>query len=424
MPFSTPSRLRLVTAMAGLALTATACSSVLGGANPDEVIASDRAAADLTDGSEPLTPGQVVQPSQIPGDGRIGNISALRDPGHPDLPAALVDLAEIRSGGPPPDGIPPIDAPVFQQRADVDWLAADEPVIVVEINDDARAYPIQILTWHEIVNDTVGDVPVTVTYCPLCNSAIVFDRRIEDQTFDFGTSGMLLNSSLVMYDRQSESLWSHFTGQAIVGELAGLQVELLPTSTVSWDDFQAAHPDGLVLARDTGFDRPYGQNPYAGYDDIDGQPFLFQGDIDDRLPPQARVVAVRGENETVAVVQEWLLDRGVTELEIDGRQLVALLEPGVSSALEQHQISDGRDVGATGVFVAEAGGQSLTFSPAPDGDGFFDDQTGTQWSILGEGLDGPLDGEQLEAVEHLDTFWFAIGAFESEIELIGELSTG
>ncbi len=342
MTIPPPARGWLFATLAGLSLTVAACSSALDTA----MISQDRAAADLTDGSTSLTPGQVVQPIQVPGDSRQGTISALSDPAHPDLPAPLVDLADIGSGGPPPDGIAPLDAPVFEQAIEVDWLAADEAVIVVDLGGDARAYPIQVLTWHEIVNDTFGDVPVTVTYCPLCDSAIV-------------------------------------------GELTGLQLEFLPTSTVSWDDFRASHPKGLVLSRDTGFSRPYGQNPYAGYDNPDGDPFLFDGEVDPRLRAQTRVVAVRGEDATVAIVQDWLLDQGVAEVDLDGRALVVLLEPGVASALEQPEIGEGRDVGATGVFVPEGGGHELTFSPSPNGIGFMDDQTGSVWSILGGAVEGP-----------------------------------
>ena len=122
---------------------------------------------------------------------------------------------------------------------------------------------------------TVGGVPVAVTYCPLCNSAVAYDRRVDDQIVEFGTSGMLLNSSLVMYDRQTETLWSHFTGEGIVGELTGSQLVTFPVSTVPWGLWRDANPDGLVLSRDTGFDRSYGRNPYPGYDDVNGQPFLF-----------------------------------------------------------------------------------------------------------------------------------------------------
>ncbi|MCB1013324.1 MAG: DUF3179 domain-containing protein, partial [Microthrixaceae bacterium] len=218
----------------------------------------------------------------------------------------LVDPDAIRSGGPPPDGIPSIDDPRFEVASSVDWIEDVEPVLVLEVDGDARAYPVQIMTWHEIVNDTVGGVPVTVSYCPLCNSAIAYVRRIDDRTLDFGTSGRLLNSSLVMYDRQTESLWSHFTGQAVIGVLTGTTLDTVPVTTVSWETFRTAHPEGLVLSRDTGFQRNYGRNPYPGYDDVTQLPYLFDGDPDGRLPAQTRVVAVRGNDGTIAVALDDL----------------------------------------------------------------------------------------------------------------------
>ena len=140
---------------------------------------------------------------------------------HPSFPPPLVDVSRIRSGGPPPDGIPPIEDPKFDIASGVDWLEETEPVLFVEVDGDARAYPLQVMTWHEIVNDTFGEIPVTVSYCPLCNSALAYDRRLEGRVLDFGTSGRLFNSSLVMYDRQTESLWTHFDGRAVVGALTG-----------------------------------------------------------------------------------------------------------------------------------------------------------------------------------------------------------
>src|ERR687891_499890 len=159
-----------------------------------------------------------------------------------DTSKALVPLDEIISGGPPPDGIPAIDRPAFVSPSEAArWLVPKEPVLAVQVKGDARAYPLQILMWHEIVNDVVGGVPVTVTYCPLCNSGIVFERVVDGTTLDFGTSGKLYKSDLVMYDRQTESLWSHFTGQAVIGTLTGAQLELIPMSTVSWSDWLDAH---------------------------------------------------------------------------------------------------------------------------------------------------------------------------------------
>ncbi|NNE13139.1 MAG: DUF3179 domain-containing protein, partial [Ilumatobacter sp.] len=198
----------------------------------------------------------------------------------PSAPPPLVQFEEIRSGGPPPDGIPPIDEPRFLLPGDVDFLADNEPVLALEIDGDARAYPVQIMTWHEIVNDTVGGTPVTVSYCPLCNSAVAYDRRLGDRILDFGTSGLLYNSALVMYDRQTQTLWSHFTGQGIIGELTGEELVTYPLATVAWSTWRDTNPDGLVLSRDTGFSRDYGRNPYPGYDRVDGVPFLFQGEVD------------------------------------------------------------------------------------------------------------------------------------------------
>ncbi len=169
-----------------------------------------------------------------------------------DTSKALVPLDEIISGGPPPDGIPAIDRPTFVAPAAADaWLRPKEPVLALEINGDARAYPLQILMWHEIVNDTVGGRAVAVTYCPLCNSGLVYDRVIHGQTVDFGTSGKLYKSDLVMYDRQTHSLWAQMEGRAIVGERAGARLARVPANTIAYEDFKAAHPNGKVLLEES-----------------------------------------------------------------------------------------------------------------------------------------------------------------------------
>ncbi len=355
---------------------------------------------------------------QIEGDERQDVPSALENPFDESFPDPIVDPNEIRSGGPPPDGIPPIDEPTFQQADKVDWLDDKEPVLVVELDGDARAYPVQVMTWHEIVNDTIGDRPVTISYCPLCNSAIAYDRRVGDSVLDFGTSGSLLNSSLVMYDRQTESLWSHFTGQAIIGHLTGTQLELIPMQTISWADFLRTSPDGLVLSRDTGFRRDYGFNPYPGYDNVDTSPFLFDGEVDGRLAAKTKVLGIRGETDSIAIVNDALYERHVVAFTLDGRDAVALLIPGTASGLETGRVRDGRDVGATGVYAVEVDGQSLTFTPNDDEVTFTDDQTGSTWDITGEAIDGPLVGTRLEAIEHVDTFWFALAAFNPDTEIV------
>jgi hypothetical protein len=342
--------------------------------------------------------------------------SALDAAEQDGLPEPLVDAAEIISGGPPPDGIPPIDKPRFHRVGDVDFLKDTEPVLALQIGDDARAYPVQIMIWHEIVNDVVGGVPVTVTYCPLCNSAVAYDRRVGARVVDFGTSGRLYQSALVMYDRQTESLWSHFTGQAVAGVLTGTELRLLPMATVSWADWRRAHPDGYALSRDTGHDRAYGRNPYPGYDDVATSPFLFEGKVDGRLAAKTKVIGLRQGDASVAVVHDELTRRGVLDVDLAGRRLVVWAKPGTTSALDASAVAEGRDVGATGVFVSAASGQELHFESA--GDAFRDRETDSTWDVLGRATAGPLAGGSLEPVEHVDTFWFAWATFRPDTTIV------
>jgi hypothetical protein len=336
--------------------------------------------------------------------------SALRgDRTNPGFPTPVIDPTLIRSGGVPPDGIPPIDAPDFLTVDEVDFLTDEEAVILVEVDGDARAYPIQILIWHEIVNDEIGGIPVSITYCPLCNSALAFDRRFGDRVLDFGTSGELYQSALVMYDRQTESLWAHFTGQGLVGHYAGAELDFVPAQTISWAQFRDAHPDGLVLSTLTGASRPYGQNPYPGYDFEQSDPIsnFFTGDIDRTLASKARIVGVADDAGSVAVRLEDLQTQPVIPVTEGGRNLVVFHQPGLASALDSFEVDAGRDVGQTGVFEALApDGTELTFTDAGDG-AFTDEQTGSTWNVLGQAVDGPLGGSELGQVAHLDTFWFA-----------------
>lgn len=342
--------------------------------------------------------------------------SSLVDATADGLPAPLVGPEELISGGPPPDGIPPIDEPRFLAAGDVDFIEPSEPVLAMELGGEARAYPVQIMIWHEIVNDTIAGVPVSVTYCPLCNTAVAVDRTVADRTLSFGTSGMLYQSALVMYDRQTESLWSHFTGEAIAGTLTGTELDTYPVATIAWGDWLDAHPDGLVLSRDTGEERDYGRNPYPGYDDIDNPPFLFDGPVDGRLAAKERIVGFGLRTTPTAVRLDPLLDAGVLTADLDGEPIVAWALPGTASALEAGRVDEGRDVGATGVFRSTVEDQELTFERTEDG--FVDAETETTWNVLGLAVDGPLSGEQLEAIEHVDTFWFAWGAFASDTVVV------
>jgi len=184
-----------------------------------------------------------------------------------DFSKHSMPYSEILSGGPPKDGIPPIDNPKFISVTDANkWLKDREPVVFVQVGDDARAYPIQILIWHEIVNDTVGGEPLLISFCPLCNTAIAFKRTFDGKVFDFGTTGRLRYSNLIMYDRQTETWWQQATGDAIAGEQTGAQLEFYPAAMISWSEFKSQYPNGKVLSRETGYSRDYGRNPYFGYD--------------------------------------------------------------------------------------------------------------------------------------------------------------
>ena len=330
-----------------------------------------------------------------------------------------VPYSEIFSGGPPKDGIPAIDAPQFTTVDAADtWLAPQEPVILLQVGDDARAYPIQILMWHEIVNDTVGGVPVTLTYCPLCKSVIAFERAFEGQVLDFGTTGRLRYSNMVMYDRQTESWWQQATGEAIAGELTGRQLAFVPASVVSWADFRAAHPGGEVLSQDTGYSRDYGRNPYAGYDSVYGSPDLYHGPATpDVLPPMAAVMTVDLNQEAVAYPFELLQAVHAVNDTVGGVPIVVLWAPGTGSALGAPTVDGGRDVGAAAVFLRELGGQTLTFVYADDR--FMDEQTGTEWSVLGRAVSGPSAGSQLTLAVGISHFWFSWAAFRPETRIYG-----
>ena len=254
-----------------------------------------------------------------------------------DFSKTSVDFKEIMSGGPPKDGIPPIDKPVFIALGEVKDLADSEPVIGVTIAGDNRAYPIRILIWHEIVNDVVGGQPILVTFCPLCNAAMVFDRVVDGKTLDFGTTGKLRNSDLVMYDRQTESWWQQFTGTAIVGEMLGKRLKLVPARLESFANFKARFQSAKVLVPNIKLFRRYGKNPYVGYDSS-SSPFLYRGARPKNIAPLARVVTVEGK--------AWALDliRKKGRVTTDSG-LVITWQAGQNSALDTAEIASGTDVG-------------------------------------------------------------------------------
>ena len=294
-----------------------------------------------------------------------------------------------------------------------EWLGAQEPVVLVEVGEAAKAYPLQVLTWHEIVNDEVGGVPVSITFCPLCNTAIGFKREFDGQVLDFGTTGRLRYSNLIMYDRQTETWWQQATGHGIAGQYAGSQLEFYPANIISWDEFRGNYPDAQVLSRDTGFSRAYGRNPYAGYDNVNNRPFLYQGPrTPDTLLPMARVLTVDLVAEAVAYPYDELTRSFVIDDTVAGQPITVFWQPGTASALDSGVIAAGRDVGTGAAFSRELDGRVLDFEW--QGETIRDRQTSSTWSLLGEATAGTLQGSRLNPVVSINHFWFSWAAFRPE----------
>ncbi len=394
-----------------------------------------------------------------------------------DTQKADIPLEDISSGGPPPQGIPalgfsgdragaagPSPAPEYETQTEAAaWLEVEEPVIALSLGGESRAYPLQILTWHEIVNDTLGGVPVAVTFCPLCNSALAFDRRVPltndtleelraltpdlittdpSETFrrayrlqtrddtapeaglevTFGVSGLLYNSNLLMFDSESRTLWSQLVGEGAVGALTGTALLRYPAQIVSFADFRKAFPAGSVLSRETGFSRNYGTNPYVGYDRADTPPFLFSGETDGRLPPKTRVVTLGRGGEAAAYPFDALANVGAVNDDVGGEPLVFFWQPGTRSALDAGTIAESEDIGAVGVFSRILDGVTLTFSREVAV--FKDKETDSSWNLLGQAVAGELKGEQLVAVPHDNTLWFAWAAFRPDTRIYGGADDG
>ncbi len=331
-----------------------------------------------------------------------------------DFETAIIDLDEVISGGVPRDGIPPIDKPVFDDAQSAQRLMVQSPVISLTIDGDSRAYPLEVLTRHEIVNDVVGELPVAVTYCPLCNSAIVFDRRVDGKALRFGVSGNLRFSDLVMWDDATESWWQQLTGEAIAGEYASRKLDMVSSQLISFGMFRERYPQGKVLRGPLGL---YGNNPYRGYDSSPA-PFLFAGQLDERLPAMARVLAAEIDGKAVAYPYELLRRRLVLNDHIAGQDIVAFWQSGAVSALDAAVIDTSRDVGMALMFDRRLEtGETLSFYF--DNGGFMDKETGSRWNLFGEAIDGPLAGAKLRQLHAFPHFWFAWAAFYPDTILYG-----
>ena len=418
--------------LSGYALLAASLAAVVAVACGDGKDSSSTEAAQVrTDATTPVapafsTPAPTPSPSPTPpqpspevDDSVLPDYMSSHWP-NTDFSKHSVSYREIIAGAEPKVGIPAIDEPTFHPAAEApEYMVDDEAVLAVEIGDDARAYPLAMLIFHEIVNDTAGGVPVVVTYCPLCNSAIVFHREVDGRLFDFGVSGNLRLSDLLMYDRQTESWWQQISGEAIVGELTGATLEFIPAPIVSWKEFKENYPDGQLLSRETGHDFPYGQFAYYGYDAPESWPQLLKKLPDLRLPSMERVVAVTIDGQDIAYPLSYIAKKSVFNDSMNGLDFVIFHAGDRLSPFPGGDGEDRRVIGSTGVFESSLNGMTLNFS-LKDGR-ITDNETGSTWNILGKAVQGPLTGSRLTRVVHGDHFWFAWAAHRPNTLIKGEV---
>ena len=303
-----------------------------------------------------------------------------------------------------------------------------EPVISVEINSRAKAYPLNMLTFHEMANDTLAGVPILATYCPLCNSGVVFDRRLDFEgkhyTLEFGVSGFLRKSNMVMYDKQSESWWQQLMGEGIAGKFAGTELEIIPSMIISVDEFFKRYPDGLILSKETGYkegESRYGTNPYVHYDSISKNPysrFFNARDVDPRLPAMERIVDIQDDGHYKVYPFSVLAKKKVVNDQFRSKHIVLFYLSGTASNMDDHLVTNSRDVGSVTAFSPVVDGKTLTFKKK--GDKFVDEQTGSVWEITGYCVRGKLKGKQLTIEPHSNHFAFAWLAFFPGSEIYGE----
>jgi hypothetical protein len=374
-----------------------------------------------------------VTPGPVTGDGYVEyenvpilNVS-IRDWEGTNLRryALGVDPADFVQGGPGRNEIAPIYSPRFVSIDEADrfvWLTFDHPVVVLEIEGDARAYPLAMLTIHEVINDTVNGEPVVVTFCPLCYTALAFKRTVGERTLAFGTTGTLRISNLLMWDDATESWWQQVTGEAVMGDSAGTVLEFVPISITSFGEFRRTYPGGLMLSPEstpTIYHGGYGLTAYVNYDSPNNRPYFFFGELDQRLDPVERVLGVKIQETSIAFPFSSLSDEGVIQTSISGEPVTVFWKEGTVSVLDQELIAVSRDVGSAAAFDPRLDdGRTLTFMTTDSGK-IVDEQTRSEWSLLGRALSGELGGTQLRPIRADNGLWFAWAAFRPDTIIYG-----
>jgi hypothetical protein len=361
-------------------------------------------------GADVPTEAETFAAERLEAPSQVAQFGILTTDGKPLIdPDELVDAATY-------DGIPAITNPVLLTAERADHALTDsEQVMLVVHGGEARAYPVRSLIRHEIVNDTLAGLPLAVTWCPLCNTGITFDRRVDGRPEEFRVSGALYRSALVMFDARTQSLWPQPLGKAVMGPLVGTELGIVPSSLLPWREVLAAHPD-VQVAVESEVSLQETDNPYDGYDLSDG-PLLIRGETDDRLRPFARVAGVTFGGRSVAWPYDLLRERRTVEAVVGEQPLVVLWAPGSASPLETDDVREGRDVGSAGVYDPRVAGQTLTFARLGPRQ-FRDRETGSRWSLAGVAVDGPLQGTRLTPLPHQDAFWFAWAEFQPDTEIV------
>lgn len=320
--------------------------------------------------------------------------------------SCLVPDNQIVSGGPGKDGIPALTTPQVVSAAEANrFLGPGNLVLGVTVNGEARAYPHNVLWWHEIVNDVLGGKPITVSYCPLTGSGMVYDPAIAGSTLSFGTSGLLFDNNLILYDRATDSLWSQMRVQAICGKLISTVPALLPVVQSTWQAWSSLHPETTVVSFNTGFNRNYNQYPYGTYDQLDNTQLLFpESFIDPRRPMKELALGITHEGLARAYPYGGLGERAAINDEITGLPVLVVFDKAAQTALP---------------FDRRVQGRTLTFDP--EGAGFpfrlRDRETRTLWDLTGLAVEGPLGGSRLAPLATYSAMWFAWAAFHRGTEI-------
>lgn len=350
------------------------------------------------------------------GNGQTSEIDRLRAVTSVTCSGSRRREAVVAGSGPfcaPFDSIPAVNKPLFVAPASAS-IGAAEPVVALALGREARAYPVRYLLYHEVVNDVVDGTPVVVTYCPLCDSAASFVRRVRGRTLTFGVSGQLEYANLRMFDRETLSRWQQITGRAVGGRLEGARLRPLASAVVSWASWRTAHPRGRVLAPPSDA-FSYGIDPYHGYDGggpAAPSPILATGAEPERangggaLPPKRRVVGVASDGGALAFALPASDGRAaLARARLDGQPVVAFFRRGTALTGRAYRLSRSPPGWSATVWLARLDGRELEFRMA--GASYADVRSGSRFDFFGRGVSGPLAGRQLTAVPQQTSYWFA-----------------